>query len=83
MAKLIDRKVREAAFYLFVCAVLTFFGIIHSAVPDGNMYLPWTLPAPGNQVPYQFTLGYLALAALLLALSFSREVREGHAPEHY
>jgi AGZA family xanthine/uracil permease-like MFS transporter len=83
MAKLIDRKVRSAAFYLFVCAVLTFFGIIHSAIPDGNMYLPWTLPAPGNQVPYQFTLGYLALAALMLALSFSKEVKEGHAPEHY
>jgi AGZA family xanthine/uracil permease-like MFS transporter len=83
MAKLIDRQVRAAAFYLAVCAVLTFFGIIHSAIPDGNMYLPWTLPYPANQVPYQFSLGYLALAALLLALSFSKEVKEGHAPEHY
>jgi AGZA family xanthine/uracil permease-like MFS transporter len=83
MAKLIDRKVRAAAFYLTVCAVLTFFGIIHSAIPDGNMYFPWDLANPGRQVPYQFALGYLALAALLLALSFSKEVSEGHAPEHY
>jgi len=75
--------VRAAAFYVLVCAALTFFGIIHSAIPDGNMYLPWTLPYPANQVPYQFTLGYLALAALLLVLSFSKEVKEGHAPEHY
>jgi len=83
VAKLIDRHVRAAAFYVLVCAALTLFGIIHSAIPDGNMYLPWTLPYPANQVPYQFTLGYLALAALLLVLSFSKEVKEGHAPDHY
>jgi AGZA family xanthine/uracil permease-like MFS transporter len=83
MAKLIDRQVRAAAFYLGVCALLTFFGIIHSAIPDGNMYFPWTLAYPANQIPFQFTAGYLALAALLLALSFSKEVHEGHAPEHY
>ncbi|OGR70137.1 MAG: hypothetical protein A2179_06355 [Elusimicrobia bacterium GWC2_63_65] len=83
VAKLIDRQVRAAAVYLLVCALLTFFGMIHSAAPDGNMYLPWTLAYPANQVPYQFTLGYLALAALFLALSFSKEVKEGHAPEHY
>ncbi len=83
MAKLIDRQVRAAVFYLVVCAALTFFGMIHSAIPDGNMYFPWTLGYPANQVPYQFTAGYLALAALLLALSFTKEVKEGHAPEHY
>ncbi|MEI7527574.1 MAG: hypothetical protein WCK76_01415 [Elusimicrobiota bacterium] len=83
MAKLIDRQIRTAAVYVLACAVLTFFGIIHSAIPDGNMYLPWTLAYPGNQVPYQFTAGYLALAALLFAFSFSRESKEGHAPEHY
>jgi AGZA family xanthine/uracil permease-like MFS transporter len=83
MAKLIDRHVRAAAFYVLVCAVFTFFGMIHSAIPDGNMYLPWSLAYPANQVPYQFTLGYLALAALLLALSFTKQVKEGHAPEHY
>jgi len=83
IAKLIDRQVRTAAFYVSVCAVLTFFGIIHSAVPDGNMYLPWNLPYPAGQVPFQFAAGYLALAALLLGLSFSRESRLGAAPEHY
>jgi AGZA family xanthine/uracil permease-like MFS transporter len=83
VAKLVDRQVRAAVFFVLVCAVLTFFGVIHSAIPDGNMYLPWTLPFPANQIPKQFTLGYLALAALLLALSFSKEVKEGHAPDHY
>jgi len=83
MAELIDRKVRMAAFYLLCCAALTFFGIIHSAIPDGNMYLPWLLSYPANQVPYQFTAGYLVLALLLFGLSFSKEVKEGRAPEHY
>ena len=83
MAKLIDRQVRAAAFYVSVCAVLTFFGVIHSAIPDGNMYLPWHLGDMMRQVPYQFTIGYLALAVMLLGLSFSKEVKEGHAPEHY
>ena len=83
MAKLIDREVRAAAFYLVCCAALTFFGIIHSAIPDGNMYFPWLLSYPANQVPYQFTAGYLVLAALLVALSFSKEAKEGRAPEHY
>ncbi len=83
LAKLIDRQVRSAAGYLLACAALTFFGIIHSAMPNGDMYFPWTLQAPANQVPYQFTLGYVALAALLFVLSFTREVREGHAPAHY
>ena len=81
MAKLIDRQVRVAAFYVSVCAVLTFFGIIHSAMPDGNMYFPWTLAYPFNQIPFQFTAGYLALAALLLVLSFSKESKEGHPQE--
>jgi AGZA family xanthine/uracil permease-like MFS transporter len=76
IAKLTDRRIRAAAFYVAICAVLTFFGIIHSAVPDGNMYLPWTLGYPANQVPFQFTAGYLALAALLLALSRSKESKE-------
>lgn len=83
MAKLIDRQVRTAVVYILICAVFTFFGIIHSAIPDGNMYFPWTLPYPGNQIPYQFAAGYMALALLLFALSFSKESREGHAPDHY
>ena len=76
VAKLIDRELKAAAGYLSICAVLTFFGIIHSAMPDGNMYLPWSLPMPARAIPYQFTSGYVALALLLLALSFSEASRE-------
>jgi AGZA family xanthine/uracil permease-like MFS transporter len=75
-AKLIDRELRSASFYLLLCAVLTFFGVIHSALPEGNLYLPWALPDLARRVPYQFTAAYLVLALVFLALSFTKESRE-------
>lgn len=77
VALLIDRKLRQAAAYLLILAGLAFFGVIHSTYPDGNMYLPWNIPEPFlRAIPYQFSSGYLALAILLLALSFTKESRE-------
>ena len=60
--------------------MFTFFGVIHSASPDGNMYLPWTL-ADGLQraIPYQFALAYAVLAAIVLLLSLSKESKEPSA----
>ena len=76
VAKLIDRKLKISAVYLFVLAALSFVGIIHSASPDGNMYLPWNLSGLARQVPYQFTLAYVVLALMLFALSYTKESRE-------
>ena len=78
LAKLIDRQLKAASGYSLLCAGLTFFGLIHSAVPEGNMYLPWSLAEATRRIPYQFTAGYLALALLFLALSFTRA---GHEAE--
>ena len=79
VAKLIDRRLKTASFYLLLCAAFTFFGIIHSALPEGNMYLPWLLPDSARRIPYQFTAGYLVLALLFLALSFTNTKREGES----
>ena len=77
LAEMIDRRLKRCALYLVVLSVFTFFGAIHSATPQGTMYLPWTLADPlARTVPYQFALGYLVLAALVLLLSLSRESRE-------
>lgn len=76
VAEMIDRKLRVAAVYLFVLAVLTFFGVIHSSSPDGLMYLPWTLHGAAQQVPYQFAAAYCVLGVMLLVLSLTRESRE-------
>ncbi len=76
LAELIDRRLRTSAAYLASLAVLTFFGIIHSAMPDGMMYLPWNLIGLARQVPYQFTTAYFALAAIFFVLSFTKESKE-------
>jgi len=76
LAKMIDRELKTASVYLFILAGFTFFGVIHSASPDGNMYLPWNLSAPGNQIPYQFTAAYALIAVVVLALSFTKQSRK-------
>jgi AGZA family xanthine/uracil permease-like MFS transporter len=81
MAELIDRRLKAASAYLWILAGFTFVGIIHSAVPDGSMYWPWTLSSPAIQIPYQFAAGYACLALLMFALSFTNESKKP-APAH-
>jgi AGZA family xanthine/uracil permease-like MFS transporter len=77
LAEMIDRRLKRCAFYLVVLAFLAFFGVVHSSTPEGKMYLPWNIADPlGRTIPYQFALGYLVLAALVLLLSLSKESRE-------
>ncbi len=80
LAELIDRRLRVAAAYLGILGGFTWFGIVHSASPDGTMYLPWHLADPFQRaVANSFTTGYLALGAVLLLLSFTRAAREAPA----
>jgi len=81
LAELIDRRLTRSAVYLFILAVFTFFGIIHSASPDGVMYLPWTLDALSQKVPYQFALAYAVFGVMLLLFALTKESREP-IPEH-
>ena len=76
LAELIDRRLKVAATYLFILAGLTFFGIIHSASPDGVMYFPWTLDAFMQKVPFQFTLAYIAFGVMLVLFSLTKESRK-------
>jgi adenine/guanine/hypoxanthine permease len=81
LAELIDRRLKTSALYLGILSVLSFFGIIHSASPDGVMYFPWMLDGLARQIPFQFALAYLVLGGLFLVLSFTRESREPALPE--
>ena len=81
LAELIDRRLKVSAIYLFLLAVLTFFGVIHSASPDGVMYLPWTLQGMAQKIPYQFALAYAVFAVMLLLFALTKESREP-IPEH-
>jgi adenine/guanine/hypoxanthine permease len=76
LAELIDRHLMRSAIYLVILGVLAFFGVIHSSSPDGVMYFPWHLSGLAQQIPYQFTMAYLVLAALLLLLSKTVASRE-------
>src|SRR5512136_2316034 len=74
LAEMIDRRLARSALYLGILAVFSFFGVIHSSSPDGNIYLPWTLAAGLHRaIPYQFALAYAVLAAIVLLLSLSKE----------
>jgi AGZA family xanthine/uracil permease-like MFS transporter len=83
LVEIIDRRLKKASTYLLILAALTFFGIIHSAQGDGSMYLPWKLPQPGRQVPYQFTAAYIVLAIIFFGLSFHKTSREPAVEEAF
>jgi len=76
LAELIDRRLVRSALYLFILSALTFFGVIHSASLDGNVYLPWTLKGFARQIPFQFALGYAAVGLMFLCLSRTSESKE-------
>jgi AGZA family xanthine/uracil permease-like MFS transporter len=72
-AFLIDRKIGAAALLLSAGALLAFFGLMHSILPTGGVYLPW---AVGSPIPYHWVVAYLGLAATLLVLGRTRAFRE-------
>jgi AGZA family xanthine/uracil permease-like MFS transporter len=63
LACLIDKRPRKAALYAVACALFTLFGLMHSVVPTGEVYMPWD--APGS---YPFTIAgsYMLLAFVYL-----------------
>jgi AGZA family xanthine/uracil permease-like MFS transporter len=80
LAEMIDRRLKRSALYLLVLGVLSFFGIIHSALPDGPMYLPWSLDPLFQKIPYQFASAYALLAIVLLIFSYTKASRETGVP---
>ncbi len=69
---LIDARLRRAAGILLIGAGLTVFGLIHSVLPSGGIYLPWELAGLSRSIVLQFGAAYALLALLMLALSFQR-----------
>ena len=63
---LIDRNVGAAVRTLVLGAALSLFGLVHSVLPTGGLYLPWR---SGSTLPYHWAAAYAALALLLLVLA--------------
>jgi AGZA family xanthine/uracil permease-like MFS transporter len=76
LAEMINRRLKICSIYLCILAALTFFGLVHSSLPDAGLYLPWLLPDPARQIPYQFTLSYIVLAVLTFVLSYTKGAKE-------
>ncbi|WP_197442818.1 permease [Lignipirellula cremea] len=75
LAAMIDQRLKRAACFLAICGVCCLFGVIHSPLLSGAMFLPW--PYEGNplspaqlETVLRYTIGYLASAGLLLAWGF-------------
>ncbi len=67
LAELIDGKIRSAAAYLFAGAACTLFGLIHSVIPSGEIYLPWNV---NSYFVWQIALGYILVGIGFLATSY-------------
>ena len=68
LAFLIDHRIRATAAVLAIAAALSLFGLIHSVLPSGGVYVPWSDALLGSGVPYHWAAGYAALAAMVLVL---------------
>jgi AGZA family xanthine/uracil permease-like MFS transporter len=76
LAFLTDRRLGATVTVLLVCAGLSLFGLIHSILPSGGIYVPWGPDVEGNRLPLHWAGAYALLAALLLALGRTRAARE-------
>jgi AGZA family xanthine/uracil permease-like MFS transporter len=66
-AKLVDRRLLATAVYLGICALFSFFGVIHSVDPAGGLYLPWGID---GDLHWRIGVGYTVFAVLLVGLNF-------------
>jgi len=78
IAFLMDRRAGAAASTWLACAGLTLFGVIHSADPDGGVYLPWSAP---SSLPLEWAVGYALMAATFYGLSFTQGYRDAVAAD--
>ncbi|MEI6054808.1 MAG: hypothetical protein WCR55_02010 [Lentisphaerota bacterium] len=65
LVEVIERRFKFASCYLFILAVLSFFGIIHSGDTSGAIYLPWMASVVERTVAYDFSSAYLVLGIVM------------------
>jgi AGZA family xanthine/uracil permease-like MFS transporter len=86
LARLIDGRIKSAAFTCALAAIFALFGIIHSPLPASPIITPRTaisrlkeegrFVATAMQTPYHWAGAYLGMACVLLALGAT-----GRAPD--
>jgi adenine/guanine/hypoxanthine permease len=68
LAFLIDHRFVAASSTLAICSALSFFGVIHSVLPTGGIYLPWSGALQGSVAPYHWAAAYALVAIMIAAL---------------
>ena len=76
IAFMIDRKIKAAVTTWFVCAAFSLFGIIHSVIPTGGVYTPWSLT---SHLPYHWAVAYAGFGLIILLLARGRDYEESRA----
>ncbi len=79
LAETINRRFGPASVYLLICSALSLFGVIHSPLVSGDLFLPWRTEGMPRQVAFQFAFAYLLAAAILYLLA-KRSSPEPDAP---
>jgi len=73
LAALIDRKLRFAAIGCAMAGVCSLFGVIHSPLDGGRMFLPWAMPTDArgstHWMPVQLAVAYLLAGIVFLLWS--------------
>ena len=67
LAALIDRRLPLAAGYYAVAALCTGFGVMHSPLPGGPVFLPWALESAAFTTVLRYAGGYATAAVALIA----------------
>ena len=69
LVAIIDRRPGVAAAVLGTAGLATLCGLIHSPLPTGAVFWPWSIP---TAAPLQLAAGYGVAGALLLLLARGR-----------
>lgn len=76
LAFLVDRRIRATVVVLGTASLLSLFGFIHSVLPTGGIYVPWSAALLGSHSPYHWAAAYALFGAIVLALSRTRAYAE-------
>jgi len=77
LAFLIDHRFAASATTLALCSVLSLFGVIHSVLPTGGIYVPWSAALAGSAAPYHWAAAYALAAVMIVALGSTAGSRAG------
>ncbi len=82
LAALIDRRLRLAAAYFGTAALCAAFGVIHSPLPGGRLFVPWgaALSADARAATLQYVAGYAVIAVLLVPWDLWQRGRQPPGP---